>query len=708
MTWFAHSANSQGIRQPLHQHLERVAALAAQHAQAFGAADLAAALGRLHDIGKVHPDFQAYLLAAEGGGARPRGPDHKAAGAVLAMRRQYGGLALALLGHHGGLPALADAKALLEDPALRSQAETAIAQAQAHLPHLAESAIPPPAWPVGLQHDPLYAEALVRFLFSALVDADYLDTAAHFHPRDLPEQPPVSELWQRFEVGHARFGAPRSPVDHVRSAVYRHCLDAAALEPGLFRLAVPTGGGKTLSALAFALRHAQAHGLRRVVVALPYLTITEQTVQAYRAVLGAQAVLEHHSQASEPAEDSWMRLAAENWDAPVIVTTTVQLLESLFTNQPSRARKLHRLARSVIILDEAQTLPVHLLDATLDMLRLLASRFGSTIVLSTATQPAFDLIPTFRGLAARDMVPEPERYYAQMQRVRYELRGALAWSDIAAEMADCPQALAVVNTKADALALLDALEARGCQPLHLSTLLCGAHRRAVIAEIRRRLAAGRPCLLVSTQVVEAGVDIDFPVVFRAVAPLDSIIQAAGRCNREGRLERGRVVVFEAAEGHTPPGFYRTATDEARTVLARGVDLNTLDGVQRYYELLYRDVDTDRERIQALRRAFDYPAVAARYRLIADETLPAVALGYAPRPARLQALLDALRARKEDPRHVMRQLQPYLVSIYRSRADAYLRQGLLTEVLPTLYLWHGRYDRVRGIVPLPGEPADLVI
>jgi CRISPR-associated endonuclease/helicase Cas3 len=705
MSTYAHSANQHGSRHLLSPHLWHVAELARENARGFGYEQVAWALGLLHDIGKCHSDFQRYLLAAEASAAhRPRSPDHKMAGALLALQRDYGVAALVLQGHHGGLQSSSKLKAWLSDGAVKRAAEQALQQALAELPDLAR--VSAPSWPANI-NDPLFAEVLLRFLFSALVDADYLDTATHFHPVAMHEQPAMAALWGLFEAHHAARGLPRSQVNVMRAEIYGHCLAAAEKPVGLFRLAVPTGGGKTLSGMAFALRHALVHGQERVVVAVPYISITEQTAQEYRKVFGDETVLEHHSQAEDLGEDSWARLAAENWDAPIIVTTTAQLLESLFANKPQRARKVHRLARSVIILDEVQSLPVHLLDATLDMLKRLASDFGATVVLSTATQPAFDLIPTFRDPAIRDIVPDAQRYYEALRRVRYELRGSCSWSDLAAEISAHPQALAIVNTKGDAMALLDALEALDKSPLHLSTQLCGAHRRAVIAEVRRRLAAGEPCLLVSTQVVEAGVDIDFPVVHRAMGPLDAIIQAAGRCNREGRLAEGRVVVFESEGGHTAPGFYRTATDEARTVLARGVDLNTLDGVRPYYQLLYHDVDTDRHRIQNYRRSLDYPEVAARFRVIADDGVSVLVPNYECSKW-IERCIESLSSRAADPRQALRQLQPYIVNVFRRRADEYARRGLLSEVMPGLYVWRGQYDRIRGVVPLAEDAASFVI
>ncbi len=326
--------------------------------------------------------------------------------------------------------------------------------------------------------------------------------------------------------------------------------------------------------------HAIHHYLDQVIVAIPYTSIIEQTADVYRGIFGEEdgLVLEHHSavvvddQENSPvtAQQAWPRLASQNWDAPVVVTTTVQLFESLFANRPGRCRKLHNLARSVIVLDEVQTLPPDLLEPILDVLRQLVAHYGTTVVLSTATQPALDESPYLHGLPnVQEIIPTPERYFQKMQRVHYEVPAASqrwTWLEVAERLRSERQALAIVNTKGDAMALLDALGNQAA--LHLSTLMCGAHRRATLEEVRRRLKEGDPCLLVSTQVVEAGVDLDFPVVLRAVGPLDRIVQAAGRCNREGRLEAGQVIVFNPTEGGVPRGAYRAGYDLADACCAR--------------------------------------------------------------------------------------------------------------------------------------------
>ena len=721
---YAHSRNSLGVRHDLADHLQGVASLAASFAEKLGASDAGHWAGLWHDIGKFHPSFQQYLFDCEANPNRKRtGPDHKGAGTILA-RDVFGPLAFLIAGHHGGLPGRDDdLRPLLVQRANEPHVQEALAIARASLANLVPTA--PLAMPelrnAPTKKDTARAfELLIRLLFSALVDADFLDTEQHFSPHKTDLRggaPSLEELWARLESNQTRLSGQRDdPVNRIRHEVYHASLAAAEQAPGIFRLTVPTGGGKTRSAMAFALRHALIHGLDRVIVAIPYTSITEQTARVYREIFGAEhAVLEHHSAVSDrddsqgSADADWTRLSAENWDAPIVVTTTVQLFESLLGRKPSACRKLHNIARSVIILDEAQTLPPHLLTPILDVLGRLASDFRTTVVLCTATQPAFEAIPAFAAFAApREIAPDPPRLFAELRRVRYEWPAAgerWSWEQVAEAMRSAPQALAIVNTKRDALALLDALD--DPQALHLSTLLCGAHRHAVLEEVRDRLRRGAPCCLVSTQVVEAGVDLDFPLVLRALGPLDRIVQAAGRCNREGLLAAGRMIVFIPAEGGLPPGAYRIGADlTAALIKAPDFDFDAPAVYETYFRSLYQGLDLDAQEIQALRETFDYPEVANRFRMIEDDSTPAVVPYHGL--AETERLLGQLRGAPGASRGIFRQLQPFLVSIRTRQASKYQQAGLMEEVLPGLWRWRGDYDRVRGIVAKGFAPEELVI
>jgi CRISPR-associated endonuclease/helicase Cas3 len=437
----------------------------------------------------------------------------------------------------------------------------------------------------GLNHRDTSREFFIRMLLSVLADADFLATEEHFEPKKARARGnwlTLDTLWPRFLADQNKILAKAADdrtaltVNGIRAEIYRCCLDAATSEPGFFRLTVPTGGGKTRSSLAFALVHALKHKLRRVIFAVPYTSITDQTAREYRNILGDDAVLEHHSQMEQPDDGESQstatirqRLSTENWDAPIIVTTTVQLFESMFARRPGKIRKLHNLARSVIVLDEVQTLPVELLETTLDGLRALADECGCTVVLCSATQPAYERTPVLSRLRIEptEIVPQYPRHFKDLQsRVRYIPRiDPLSWVDLATEIRSEDQALVVLNTRRDAVALLNVL---GDTPdvVHLSTLLCGAHRRRVLSDIESHLKGGR-VRAVCTQVVEAGVNLDFPLVYRAMGPLDRIVQVAGRCNRHGtRLEKGRVIVFEPRDGSMPRGTYEAGTSVGRCSL----------------------------------------------------------------------------------------------------------------------------------------------
>ena len=725
----AHSANDNGEWHGLVEHLEKVAEIAGGFCEPFGSHDAGYYAGLWHDIGKFNPEFQRYLADE-----LRRGPDHKGAGAKLALQHLEP-LALLVQGHHGGLKAIRHCKGWVNEKDSNPATENAIVTARQAIAQLEpQTPIRPPQW-VNNEHRAemwLRVEMWLRMVFSALIDADRLDTEAHFNPERATRRGTsldMAELWQRFRNRHqenVQTGSPASAVNEVRSDVYAACLAAAEQPTGIFRLAVPTGGGKTLSGMGFALRHAAIHGLDRVIVAVPFISITQQTAGEYRKFFGDEAVLEHHSSADldDPdeydSETTWARLASENWDAPIVVTTTVQLFDSLFSNRTSATRKLHNLAKSVIILDEAQALPPTLLEPILDGLRDLSDNYGASVALSTATQPAFQAIKPFADVNAVDIVPEPERHFQSLKRVRYEWRTnpPLSWDDVAAIMRETPQALAIVNTKKDALALLAALNDESA--LHISTLLCGRHREAVIAEIRRRLDGGEGCRVVSTQVVEAGVDIDFPMVLRAIGPMDSIIQAAGRCNRNGRLDEGRVIVFRPETVTLPRGPYRTATDEAVIMLNAGLsDLDDPDVVAEYFQRLYRSVavtSTIAKEVQESRKALDYPEVAKRFKMIDDDTVSAIvtsqeAFEAAKKPEEWQQVLDAVAALREgskDARRLLRQTQPWTVSLYRGQANEKQRAGLLDEIMPGLYEWLGTYDERTGIGGVSAMDPDRLV
>ena len=715
--WFAHSPNPEGEWHLLENHLSSVAQISGMFAHQFECSNLGLTAGFLHDAGKFNPDFQDYLrlcVSTAETSVKPRSVPHSIYGGSLAAQSNLPVMAFPLAGHHGGLTDPSTLKSRLADAGNPEW----LKNARDFLSNRMPASAPVPDW----ANQPLACEFLIRMLFSCLVDADWLDTERHFdatksYKRWQPS--PLDELWTRFQENQAlllaQAIAANSLVNQVRREVYEACLDAAEGERGVYRLTVPTGGGKTRSGLAFALRHAVKHGLKRVIVAIPYTSIIDQTADVYQAILGPENVLEHHSAiefASDPTEQQTeaevkRRLAAENWDAPIVVTTTVQLFDSLFANKPSRCRKLHNIAGSVLILDEVQTLPLHLLKPILDVLKELVAHYGVTLVLSTATQPAFSGdSPYLRGFnpAPVEIVPNPERFFRSLKRVDYEvIPEPWTWERVAEEIKKHRQALCVVNSRKDALTLFNLLDDPNA--LHLSTLMCPMHRKATLAEIRRRLDAKEPCIVISTQVVEAGVDLDFPVVLRAMGPLDRIVQAGGRCNREGLLACGKVIVFEPADGHTPRGSYATAIAEARTMIA-GTNANLHDpGVfDAYFRRLWQDCNLDVPKIQTSRGRLDYPEVAEKFKMIDDATMPVIVQYGEPGP---EEALNAVRAKGSIAGGDWRNLQLYAVNIYRYRFEQHVKEGLVEEVLDGLYLWKGGYHARKGIAQESADPADPI-
>ncbi len=578
---------------------------------------------------------------------RPSRAAHSTAGALLACERfdkEGRVLAYLIAGHHAGLYDWNSAESNLEYRLDQVASREELAESLAASPP--SDVLDSAGFAPDLRRVPggSFGFALwVRLLFSSLVDADFLDTEVFMDPAKADARgdwPNIAALGEWFDAHMAAMtsAAPDTPVNRLRGRILRQCRAKAAAAPGLFSLTVPTGGGKTLSSLAFALDHAHRYGKRRVIYVIPYTSIIEQTADVFRGFFG-NAVIEHHSNVeSEPGKETLQsRLACENWDAPIVVTTSVQFFESLFAARTSRCRKLHNIVDSVIVLDEAQLLPPEFLQPILDVINLLARHYGVSCVLSTATQPALATRRYFdrkiRGLEnVRELMQEgpeidaPDALYRDLERVRVRLpadwQQPTSWQELAGELAEHPSVLAIVNTRRHA-AELHAQMPKGT--LHLSALLCGAHRADVIRAIKARLKDGVPTRVVSTQLVEAGVDLDFPVVYRALAGLDSIAQAAGRCNREGRLDAlGEVVVFVPPDP-APPGLLRKGEAACRSVLT-GFSGNPLDRTlyDRYFQQLYYHCDLDEQDIGRLLTVdgatlgVNFRTAAERFRLIRDE------------------------------------------------------------------------------------------
>ncbi len=709
--YYAHSANDTGAWHPLNQHLESVARLTSRFAAAAPWRDEAGLAARLHDVGKYGDRFQARLRGEDGG------LDHWSQGAWLALNAACGGpkpiiaAALAIEGHHIGLqPASAEMVRRIKPAHIRNNHPLRLALTDPDVDRLLARAqadgvsLEPPAAVVpALGSHPIARMLDVRLLFSCLVDADFLDTEAHFngdaqgkrYREPSPQLDPEAAI-KALDAHMRRIGAGKpasKSVAEARQALWDAVIAAAADAPGLFTATAPTGSGKTLAMLKFALEHAARHGLKRVIIVVPFLTVIEQTAAVYRGVFGTPShnfLLEHHSlaglgresttkDAAEAAERQ-RRLLTENWDAPIVLTTNVQLLESLFSNRPSACRKLHHLMESVIVFDEAQSLPRNLAVPTLAALSHLSAGYRSTVVFATATQPAFSslhdavkkLAPC--GWQPREAVPDRPALFQTLRRVDViwpEAGEKRDWDELALELDGEHQALCIVNLKRQALALLDKLERRDALH-HLSTNLCPEHRRAVMARVRGELQHGRDCRLVSTQCVEAGVDVDFPLVYRAMAPLEAIAQAAGRCNREGCLTGlGRVVVFDPAGDEAcrrlyPTQAYYQAAEATRTMLndEGHLDIGRPEVFTRYYQRLYdltRPESENRPLTEAV-TARDFPEVARLYRLINQDAIQVLV----PWSERLDHFDELKRQAIEDgiDGTWMRRAQDLAVNLYR--------------------------------------------
>lgn len=714
--------------QHLDDHLQEVADKAGTSARLFESEEWARAAAWLHDFGKCAPAFQAYLLRQNGlddsgyDETRMRCVNHSSAGAALAIEK-FGPLAgkvLAYLvaGHHAGLPDWhsADTGNAVLSVRLREGEQNLdrIRNRTGILDAAPDDPARPPLWVC-----PQNMHLWMRMLYSCLVDADFLDTEAFMNKKQAGERshyPPLNALKVLFDnyMEEKTKNAARTPVNAVRQQVLAACRERARERAGLYALTVPTGGGKTLSGMAFALEHAIARGKTRVIYVIPYTSIIEQTAKELRRIFGDENVIEHHSNLDPEKETQRSRLAAENWDAPIIVTTNVQFFESLYAAKPGRCRKLHNLVDSVVILDEAQLLLPNLLKPCVDAMNLLTRHFKVTLLLATATQPALP------GLdSAAEIITDTQRLYSTLKRTDIQfptnLHDSDSWEAIAEKLTCHEQVLCIVNTRKDCQTLYN-LMPEGT--VHLSALMCGQHRSAVIETIKERLALGEPVRVISTQLVEAGVDMDFPVVYRALAGLDSITQAAGRCNREGKLNKlgrlGEVHVFIPPEP-SPRGLLRKGEDTCRVLLSiPGVDLEAPDVFKRYFSLFYESVnDLGNDYEDWLVRdvnpgiAIQFRTAADHFRLIDDRAYRPVLVQYKGS----EKLLDTLRI-IGPKRNLMRQLQRYTVNVPAAMAHRLLNDGIFEEIQPGIYAqaFPSLYDEITGlkIYASNPDPEDLCV
>ena len=698
--------------QPHHltSHLSNAASLAEQFAAVFGLEKAGKILGLTHDIGKASDDFQqrirlvsGYDVEAHLEGKSPGHVDHSTAGAQFLVQH-YGPqagllLAYAVAGHHSGLP---DGKGE-GDAALARRLKKSVADYHHILEWLVKQL---PALNPGdfitkkskkKQLDYFKIQFLIRMLFSVLTDADFLDTEQYMEPfKNKQRTKPIT-----LDRVAAQFNwfletlreKEQTKINRARNRILDACLQAAEQNPGIFSLTVPTGGGKTIASMAFALQHALNHGMRRIIYVIPYTNIITQNAQVFRdifAPLGRNIVLEHHSNLDPVHETPFNRLAAENWDAPIIVTTNVQFFESFYSNRSSACRRLHNVADSVLIFDEAQMLPPEVMSPSLKVIETLSEEYGCSAVICTATQPALVKSSFLKeGLEeVKEIIPDPQQLYRQFKRVTIKnIAGKKEIPELAKRIAEYDRVLTIVNTRKEARYLYQELAGRS-QPehcFHLSTMMCPKHRNDVLQTVRQRLKEGLPCRVVSTQLIEAGVDLDFPVVFRAVAGIDSIAQAAGRCNREGKLESGSVFVFET-DTPPPPGHLRHSAESGLYAMKsfpddplslKAVDFYFKDFYTKQHHAHKMDKKNVLEACRSQPDAIPFKRISKDFVFISDKTI-SIIVPYGEGGKRIiEELRDNYRGIV--PRELRRETQRYLVNLREQIFAKLYKTGVIEDI-----------------------------
>lgn len=712
MKYLAHKSETGDREQSVREHLENTARLAAAFAAVFGAQQEGCRCGMLHDIGKYSVAFQRRLNGAA------EQVDHSTAGACEAWKLRDPPAAFCVAGHHAGLPDFGARGDMADKGTLRARLTRAEEHKLEDYSAFAdEVTIPDASVPKQFLHSGFGASFFTRMLYSCLVDADYLDTESFMQNGQIDRGrfPALDACWAALAAKIAPWlAAPSGELGVLRSEILRRALDSGAQRRGLFTFTAPTGSGKTVSSMALALAHARAHGLRRIIYVIPYCSIIEQTQSVFESIFGSESIVAHYADVNygsgeNGAERDKRYLAAENWDAPIILTTTVQFFESLFGNRPSRCRKLHNLADSVLIFDEAQMLPAPFLRPCVAAISELVKNYGCTAVLCTATQPALDRLfgeaANLAGNTPVELCPRREEMYELFRRVRYELAGRLTDEALAGQLAQQDQVLCIVNRRDQAQEIFGRLPPEG--RYHLSTALCPDDRRRLLEEIRTRLAAGQICRVVSTSLIEAGVDVSFPVVFRALAGLDSILQAGGRCNREGRPGQidGTVRIFES--DRPAPRMLMQNIAATRYVLDRFADIASPAAVSAYFnELLYLEKGMEaldeHHILQLCADNLPFAEIAARFRIIENAQFTV----YIPTP-KSTPLLERY-ARFGPSRALLRQLGAFAVGVYPNHFAALLATGALRRIAEdaAVLTEEKLYDPMMGLALTPEEGRGL--
>ena len=678
MEYIAHL--NEGRRQTMKDHLCETAELAGRFAERFGKSDWGYACGMLHDIGKYSLAFQDKIKNNSN-----RQVDHSTAGAKACFEKggMYRFMSYCIAGHHSGLPDYGSSSDPGNAPTLQGRKKKHIEdcgayKSEIHIPEIKTLPFDPQNSP-----DPDFSlSVFIRMLYSCLVDADFLDTEYFMKEgrtqRETGEEPSVLLEKLKKHVAGWLLNEDTETVNGRRTEILRHCFECGHKERGIFQLTVPTGGGKTIASLAFALQHAVENQMDRVIYVIPYTSIIEQNAAVFRKILGEQNVLENHYNVDYESTEELMpmQLASENWDKPVVVTTNVQFFESLFANKSSKCRKLHNIANSVIILDEAQMLPTDYLKPCIAVMEELAANFDSSIVLCTATQPA--LSPFFqRKMPVTELCPRVEEQFRFFERVTFQNVGTISEDELIEKLQKEEQALCIVNTKKRAQRLYQKMKGEGV--FHLSTAMYPKHRRRVLDKIRRLVKDGKRCILISTSLVEAGVDLDFCTVYRQLAGVDSMIQAAGRCNREGKraAQDSFAYLFQFEEKEYVPG-QQLQIDVSKMLLSEGEDISSLHGIEKYFEALYhfRGESLDKKKIfeEFKDKRYNFAKAAKEFKLIEENTLTV----FISREEEAEELLWQIK-HQGYTKSGMRKAGQYCVQLYENDIEKLLGAGMLRQV-----------------------------
>ena len=664
-----------GGEQTVLEHLQGTAALAEEFAAVFGAEEQGRLVGMAHDIGKYSDLFQKRL-----NGEIKQKVDHSTAGAYECACLNQNYAAFCVAGHHSGLPnkGIPEEEGTLCGRFRKAEKKEISDYGQ----WKNEVTLPQAGFSDFVGKDAKTDLFFVRMLYSCLVDADYLDTERFMNQGNVKRESgeSIEVLNQKLQTYVSKWFPPKNVLNERRCDILKHCISGGKKEMGLYTLTVPTGGGKTVASLAFALQHAEAHHLSRVIYVVPYTSIIEQTAKTFREILGEENVLEHHcgivyeadEEGADPKEIPF-KLATENWDKPVIVTTAVQFFESLFANRSSKCRKLHNIAGSVIVFDEAQMIPVSKLKPCIYAISQLVKHYRVSAVLCTATQPALkEVFQTEMAYHPIELCPKELFVDTVFRRTTFENVGKISWETVAARMNTTNQILCIVNKRDSAQKVYEMLEGEGCY--HLSTLLIPAERRRKLEEIRERLKMGKPCRVVSTSLIEAGVDVDFPQVMRELAGLDSILQAAGRCNREGKrlVEESIVTIFQSET--KVPALFSMNVDVAKLILKRYKDPADDQTIQAYFDSLLQfkgeeALDDNKIMKEIESNRFAFQTIAEKFCLIDSETTPI----FIPYGAEGDQLLHR-RFNGEFSKSLLHAMGQYSVNVYETHLKEMYETG----------------------------------